>query len=159
MPDFSAADVKKLRDATGVGMMDAKKALTETGGDFDAASKWLLENGLAKSAERADRENSEGAVALGRAGRAGALVQLKSETDFVAKSPEFVQIAQDLADAVAAKGEGAVADLQGRLDELKVSLKENIDLGRIARIEPAEGNGFDAYLHIQNGRGVNGVLV
>src|SRR5438445_3936769 len=135
---FSAQDVKKLRDATGVGMMDAKKALEATDGDMDAASKWLLENGLAKAAGRTDRENSEGAVAVGRAGRAAALVQLKSETDFVAKSPDFVQFAQDLADAVAAGGEGAVAPLQGRLDELKISLKENIDIGRIARIDPAE---------------------
>jgi elongation factor Ts len=159
MADFSAQDVKKLRDATGVGMMDAKKALTENGGDFEAASTWLLEKGLAKSADRADRENTEGAVALGRAGRAAALVQLKSETDFVAKSPDFVQLAQDMADAVAADGEDAVAGLQARLDELKISLKENIDLGRVVRMEPAEGNGFDAYLHVQNGRGVNGVLV
>src|SRR5687768_3262075 len=87
MADFSAADVKRLRDSTGVGMMDAKKALVENDGDFDRATKWLLEKGLAKSAERADRENNEGAVALGTAGRAASLVQLKSETDFVAKSP------------------------------------------------------------------------
>jgi elongation factor Ts len=159
MADFSAADVKKLRDATGVGMMDAKRALTENGGDFAAASTWLLEKGLAKSAERSDRENTEGAVAVGRAGRAGALVQLKSETDFVAKSPDFVALAQAMADAVAAGGPEAVASQQARLDELKVSLKENIEVGRVERIEPAEGNGFDAYLHVQNGRGVNGVLV
>ena len=156
---FSAQDVKKLRDATGVGMMDAKKALEESSGDMDAASKWLLEKGLAKSAERTDRENTEGAVALGRAGRAAALVELKSETDFVAKSPEFTALAQAAADAVAKDGEGALASLQERLDELKISLKENIDFGRVKRIEPADGNGFDAYLHVQNGRGVNGVLV
>ena len=156
---FSAQDVKKLRDATGVGMMDAKKALEATDGDMEAASKWLLEKGLAKSAERTDRENTEGAVALGRAGRAAALVELKSETDFVAKSPDFVALAQAGADAVAKDGEGALDALKARLDELKISLKENMDWGRVARIEPAEGNGFDAYLHVQNGRGVNGVLV
>jgi elongation factor Ts len=156
---ITATDVKKLRDATGVGMMDAKKALEATEGDFGAASKWLLENGLAKSAERADRENTEGTVALGRAGKAAALVQLKSETDFVAKSPEFLSVAQEMADAVAAGGEDAVQQFTGRLDELKISLKENLDLGRVVRMEPADGNGFDAYLHVQNGRGVNGVLV
>jgi elongation factor Ts len=156
---FSAQDVKKLRDATGVGMMDAKKALTETDGDMDAAAKWLLENGLAKAAGRTDRENSEGAVALGRAGRAAALVELKSETDFVAKSPDFVALVQAMADAAAADGESAVDTLKARLDELIISLKENIAIGRVERIDPAEGNGFDAYLHIQNGRGVNGVLV
>lgn len=156
---FTAQDVKKLRDATGVGMMDAKKALTATDGDFDAAVKWLLENGLAKSAERSDRENNEGAIALGRDGRTGALVQLKSETDFVAKSPDFKALAQDMADAVAKSGEGAISELQARLDELKISLKENIEVGQVVRFEPAEGNGFDAYLHVQNERGVNGVLV
>ncbi|HEY2332594.1 MAG TPA: translation elongation factor Ts [Acidimicrobiales bacterium] len=159
MSGFSAADVKKLRDATGVGMMDAKRALTENGGDFDAAGKWLLEAGLAKSAERSDRENSEGLIALGRAGRAASLVQLKSETDFVAKSPDFVALAQGMADAVAADGPDAIAGFQDRLDELKVSLKENIDVGKVVRIDPAPGSGFDAYLHVQNGRGVNGVLV
>jgi elongation factor Ts len=156
---YSAQDVKKLRDATGVGMMDAKKALEATDGNMDEASKWLLEKGLAKSAERTDRENTEGAVALGRAGRAAALVELKSETDFVAKSPDFTALAQAAADAVAANGEGALAGLDARLDELKISLKENLAWGRVSRIEPAEGNGFDAYLHVQNGRGVNGVLV
>jgi elongation factor Ts len=159
MAAFSAADVKKLRDSTGVGMMDAKNALVACDGDYEAAVKWLLENGLAKSAERADRENTEGTIAIGRSGRAAGLVQLKSETDFVAKSPDFTALAQAMADAVADKGEGAVADFQARLDELKISLKENIDVGRVVQMDPAEGNGFDAYLHVQNGRGVNGVLV
>jgi elongation factor Ts len=159
MPDFTAADVKKLRDATGVGMMDAKKALEETGGDYDAAVKHLLEKGLTKAAERADRENVEGAVALGTAGRAAALVLLKSETDFVAKSPDFTKLVQDAADLVAAEGEDAISKVQGRLDELKISLKENMDWGRIVRFEPAEGNILDTYLHVQNDRGVNGVMV
>ena len=156
---YSAQDVKKLRDATGVGMMDAKKALEATDGDMDAAAKWLFEKGMTKSSERADRENTEGAVALGRAGRIAALVELKSETDFVAKSPDFTALVQAAADAVAQDGDAGLASLQGRLDELKISLKENIDWGRVARLEPAEGNGFDAYLHVQNERGVNGVLV
>ena len=156
---FSAQDVKKLRDSTGVGMMDAKKALVENDGDFEAATTWLLEKGLAKSAERSDRENTEGAVAVGTAGRVASLVLVKSETDFVAKSPDFTKFVQDLADAVAAEGEGAAAGLQGRLDELKISLKENLEIGDVVRYEPAEGNQLDAYLHVQNERGVNGVLV
>ena len=159
MADFSAQDVKKLRDTTGVGMMDAKRALVENAGDFEAATKWLLEKGLAKSAERADRENTEGAIALGTAGRAAALVQLKSETDFVAKSPDFTKLVQDMADAVAADGEAAVATFQARLDELKISLKENIEVGQVVHFAPADGNVMDAYLHVQNDRGVNGVLV
>ena len=156
---ISAQDVKKLRDATGVGMMDAKKALEETGGDYEAAVKHLLEKGLTKAAERSDRENVEGAVALGTAGKAAALVLLKSETDFVAKSPDFTKLVQDAADLVAAEGEDAISQLQGRLDELKISLKENMEWGRVVRFEPAEGNVLDTYLHVQNDRGVNGVLV
>jgi elongation factor Ts len=159
MADFTAQDVKKLRDATGVGMMDAKRALEATNGVFDEAVKYLLEKGLAKSAERSDRENTEGAVALGTAGRAAALVQLKSETDFVAKSPDFTKLVQDAADLVAAEGESAISTLQSRLDELKISLKENLEWGTVVRFEPAEGNVLDTYLHVQNDRGVNGVLV
>jgi elongation factor Ts len=159
MPEFTAADVKKLRDATGVGMMDAKKALEEANGVHEDAVKLLLEKGLTKAAERGDRENVEGAVALGTAGRAAALVLLKSETDFVAKSPDFTKLVQDAADLVAAEGEGAITTLQSRLDELKISLKENMDWGTVVRIEPAEGNVLDTYLHVQNDRGVNGVLV
>ena len=90
MADFTAKDVKELRDATGAGMMDAKRALTETGGDRAEASKWLRERGLGKAAERSGRENVEGAVAVAVSGDAAALVELKSETDFVAKSPQFV---------------------------------------------------------------------
>ena len=159
MADFSAADVKRLRDSTGVGMMDAKKALTENDGDHEAAAEWLLKQGLMKAAAREERENTEGAIALGTAGRAAALVQLKSETDFVAKSPDFQKLVQDAADLVAAEGEGAIAQLQPRLDELKISLKENMDWGGVVRFEPAEGNVMDTYLHVQNDRGVNGVLV
>ncbi len=87
MPAFSAKDVQRLRQLTGVGMLDAKRALEENDGDMDKAVKWLREQGLANQAKRADREASEGAVAVGRSGRAAAIVQLRSETDFVAKSP------------------------------------------------------------------------
>src|SRR5215210_1281346 len=159
MADFTAKDVQRLRQASGAGMMDAKKALTETDGDYDAAMRYLQEKGLAATAKRADRENTQGAVALGTAGKAAALVELKSETDFVAKSPDFVKLAQDLADAVAADGEGAVESFRDRVDELKVTLKENIDVGRVVRYEAADGNLLDTYLHVQSDRGVNGILV
>jgi elongation factor Ts len=159
VPDFSAQDVKKLRDLTGAGMMDAKKALVENDGDFDAAGKWLRERGLGKAAERSDRENTQGAVAVAVDGNAAALVQLKCETDFVAKSPDFVALVNDLAELVAKSGEGAASDRQSQIDDLKVTLKENIELGRVVRFEAADGAVIDAYNHIQNGRGVNGVLV
>lgn len=159
MAAITAKDVKQLRDATGVGMMDAKNALVATEGDFDAAGRWLLERGLAKSAERADRENSQGCVAVATAGGVAALVQLRSETDFVAKSPDFTALAQSLADAVAARGEAATTELAERLDELKITLKENIDVGTVVRFEAAPGNVLDTYLHVQAERGVNGVVV
>jgi elongation factor Ts len=159
MAEISAKDVKALRDATGAGMMDAKKALVATDGDFDAAAKWLRERGLGKAAERSGRENAEGAVAVAEGAGAAALVQLRCETDFVAKSPQFVALADELAQLVAAKGEDAVADRQEAVDDLKVTLKENIELGRVVRFEAAPGNVLDTYLHVQNGRGVNGILV
>src|SRR5581483_9043236 len=159
MAEFSAKDVKDLRDATGAGMMDAKRALTETDGDFHAAAAWLRERGLGKAAERSDRDNVEGAVAVARSGEAAALVELKSETDFVAKSPQFVAMVEELAAAVAAAGEGAVDDRKDAIDDLKLTLKENIELGRVVRFEPAPGHVLDSYLHVQNGRGVNAILV
>ncbi len=159
MATISAQDVKRLRDATGAGFMDAKRALTENEGNFETASDWLRQKGLASSGKRAGRQNAEGAVALARSGDAAALVELKSETDFVAKSPDFVDMANRLAQLVADEGEGVVADKAGVIDDLKVTLKENIEIGRVVRIEPAAGNVLDAYLHMQNERGKNGVLV
>jgi elongation factor Ts len=159
MPDFTAKDVQVLRQASGAGMMDAKRALEETGGDFDAAAQLLREKGLAKSVTRTDRENSEGAVAIGVAGQAAGMVELKCETDFVAKSEEFIAAAQALADAVAADGEGAVDSLKDRVDDLKVTLKENIEIGRVVRIDAGDGNVLDTYLHKQDGRGTVGVAV
>lgn len=159
MADFTAQDVKALRDATGAGMMDAKRALSENDGDFEAATQWLRERGLGKAAERADRENAEGAVAVARAGDAASLVELKSETDFVAKSPQFVGLLDELAAAVAADGEGAVDNFKDALDDLRLTLKENIQLGKVVRLTADAGQVLESYLHVQNGRGVNGVLV
>ncbi|MDP9389439.1 MAG: translation elongation factor Ts [Actinomycetota bacterium] len=159
MSEFSAKDVQRLRQTTGAGMMDAKKALVENAGDFEAASRWLREKGLASSAKRGDRESSQGAVAVARSGPAAALVELRCETDFVAKSPDFVNLANDLVQLVADEGEDAVKSRLDAIEDLKVALKENIQLGRVVRVEAAAGNVLDAYLHVQNGRGVNGVLV
>jgi len=156
---FTAQDVKALRDSTGAGMMDCKKALDETGGDIDAAKQLLREKGLAASAKRDDRENNQGVVALTVDGNAGALVLLKSETDFVAGSDQFKAEAATLADVVAAKGPDAVAERQGELEELKITLKEKIELGKVVQMVAADGNVLGHYEHIQGGRGVNGVLV
>jgi elongation factor Ts len=159
MADISAKDVKALRDATGAGMLDAKRALVDNDGDFDGAARWLRERGLGKAAERTGRDNAEGAVALVILPGVGALVQLRSETDFVAKSPQFVDLAEDLARLVAERGEGAVDDRKDAIDDLKVTLKENIELGRVVRLEPPAAHRLAGYLHEQNGRGINGVLV
>jgi elongation factor Ts len=156
---FTAQDVKALRESTGAGMMDCKKALEETGGDLDAAKQLLREKGLAASAKRADRDSNQGVVAIKVDGNVGAIVRLKSETDFVAGSDQFKAEAEALADLVAAKGPDAVAERSAELEQLKITLKENIELGDVARIEAADGNVLGHYEHVQGGRGVNGVLV
>jgi elongation factor Ts len=159
MAGFTAKDVQALRQATGAGMMDAKKALETTEGDSEKAATWLRENGLASSAKREDRDNTQGAVAIVKSGNVAALVELKCETDFVAKSDAFVNLANDLADVVVAKGVEGAGDLSAAVDDLKVTLKENIAVGRVERFEAAPGNLLDTYLHVQSGRGVNGVLI
>ena len=159
MADFTAKDVKALRDATGAGMMDAKKALTEADGDAQKAARLLREKGLTKVATLEDRENNQGAVAIARDGNTAALVELKAETDFSAKSEDFVALVGKLAAAVLADGEAAVETLRSELEDLKISKKENIELGKVARYEAAEGNVLDSYTHEQDGRGTVGVLV
>jgi elongation factor Ts len=159
VPDFTAKDVQALRQATGVGMLDAKRALEATGGDFDAAVAWLREQGLSGAAKRADREAAEGAVAIGRSGNVVSIVQLRSETDFVAKSDEFVQFVNSLADLVATKDTSAIDERAADLDDMKTRLKENISVGQVVRIEAPAGGAVDSYLHLQAGRGVNAVVV
>ena len=156
---ISAKDVKALRDATGAGMMDAKKALTETGGDMEAAKQILREKGLAKAVARADRDNDEGAIAIAVDGNTAALVQIKTETDFSAKNEAVTGLAQTLADAVLANGAGAVDAHVGALEDLKVTIKENAALGAVELVAAADGNILDTYLHVQGGRGVNAVIV
>jgi len=154
---FTAKDVQALRQATGAGMMDAKRALAETDGDFDAAAKSLREKGLAKSVDRSDRANSQGAVAVASGDGVAAIVELKCETDFVAKSAEFLEVLDQLAAAVVR--DGSADSLKERVDDLKVTLKENIEVGRVERVDVGAGQVVDTYLHKQEGRGVNAVIV
>jgi elongation factor Ts len=140
-------------------MMDAKRALEENGGDAEAATKWLREKGLAKSAAREDRDNSQGTVAVASVDNKAAIAELKCETDFVAKSDQFSNLVQEIATLVAVDGEEAAEKKNDAIDDMKVVLKENIELGRIVRFEAAEGNVLDTYTHRQDGRGVLGVLV
>ncbi|RPI06698.1 MAG: translation elongation factor Ts [Ignavibacteriae bacterium] len=104
MAEISSDVVKKLRDKTGAGMMDCKKALTETNGDMELAIDFLRKKGAAVAAKRADRETNQGVVEayIHAGGRIGAMVELNCETDFVAKTPGFKQLAHDIAMQVAA---------------------------------------------------------
>jgi elongation factor Ts len=142
MGNFSAADVKKLRELTGAGMMDCKKALDETDGDFDKAVELLRVKGAAKAAKRgAEREASAGLVATA----GGALVELKCETDFVAKGDDFVAAAQQIAEAAdqakAADAEALKAVSLGEktvgevVENLAITIGEKIELGRVAYFE------------------------
>ncbi len=161
MAEFTAKDVQNLRNLTGAGMMDAKRALSESDGDPVAAAKWLRERGLGKAAERAGRESQEGAVAVSfdQAANAIALVQLRSETDFGAKSPDFVNLVGELAALVASEGEEAVSQRKEAIEDLNIVTKENVQLGDVVRFQAGPGNVVGSYLHVQNDRGVNGVIV
>ncbi len=159
MADYTAKDVAALRQMTGAGMLDCKNALEEAGGDVDKAALILREKGLAGAAKRSDREAAEGAVAVARSGEAAAVVELRCETDFVAKAEEFVALADELAALVAAKGEDAVGELDDKIDRLRATLKENISVGRVRRLVAEPGQVLDTYLHRQAGRGVNAVAV
>ncbi len=159
MADYTAKDVAALRQMTGAGMLDCKNALQESGGDMEEAAKILRLKGLAGAAKRSDREASEGAVAAVRSGDAAAVVELRCETDFVAKADEFVALADELAALVAAKGEQATGELDDEIDRLRTTLKENISVGRVRRLVAEPGQVVDTYLHQQQGRGVNAVAV
>jgi len=159
MAEISAKDVQALRRSTGVGMLDAKKALLENDGDVDKATVWLRENGIASAAKRSDREASQGAVATVRDGSVVSIVEVRCETDFVAKADEFVNLTNDIAAKVASEGASAVDSFADEIDRLRTVLKENISIGEVIRLEAAEGQVIDGYLHLQAGRGVNAVAV
>ena len=156
---ITAKEVQKLRQSTGVGILDAKKALEANDGDMDAATQWLRVQGLASAAKRADREAGEGAVAVVRDGSVAAIVEMRCETDFVAKSEEFVSLVDEIAARVCADGEGATAQFQDRIETLLTTLKENISIGRVYRLTAGDGEVVDTYFHPQAGRGVNAVAV
>jgi elongation factor Ts len=151
--------VKDLREKSGAGMMDCKKALEESGGDVEAAKQWLREKGLSAAAKRDDRESAQGVVALLIKDNVGGVIKLKSETDFVASSDQFKAEANALVELVVAKGADAVSEHTAIIDDLKIVLKENISIGDVVRFEAADGNVLDSYVHIQGGRGVNAVLI
>lgn len=163
MSTISAADVNKLRQLTGAGMMDCKKALTETNGDFEAAIDFLRKKGQKISLNRADRAAKEGAViALTSSDRkVGVVVELNCETDFVAKNEEFVKFANEIAnlalenqpadiEALKALTIGSLSLEQRLLDEMGKT-GEKMD---VSKYEIVKGNNVVAYIHAGNRMGV-----
>jgi elongation factor Ts len=147
MAEVSAALVRELREKTGAGFMDCKRALTETGGDIEAAIDHLRKKGLAGAAKKAGREASEGLVgtALADGGRAGALVEVNCETDFVARTPDFKAFVGEVANWAARTpdAEGRLAaQWGGRVAELIAKLGENMVPRRAARFEAPAGKGL-----------------
>jgi elongation factor Ts len=163
---ITAQLVKELRDKTGAGMMDAKKALTETDGDMEAAVDWLRAKGLAKAAKKSGRTAAEGLVAVKVVGSRGVAVEVNSETDFVAKNAEFQQMVGAIAQAAVAVADLEAlkaADLGGKTVETTVTdaiakIGENMALRRMAVLE---GDNVASYVHnaAAEGMGKIGVLV
>ncbi len=164
--NITATMVKELRDSTGAGMMDAKKALTETDGDMEAAVDWLRTKGLAKAAKKADRVAAEGLVGVAVSGGRGVAVEVNSETDFVAKNSDFQTLVSTLTtaalstadvEALKAKQIGAKAGSALVLDAIAL-IGENITLRRMASVE---GDAVASYIHTAaaDGLGRIGVLV
>ncbi|MCB0877878.1 MAG: elongation factor Ts [Thermoleophilia bacterium] len=167
---ITAAQVKQLRDATQAGMMDAKKALVETGGDFDAAVTLLREKGIAKAGKLGDRETTEGRVALAKAvdetDEAAALVLVGCNTDFVAKNDDFGAFVQKVADHALRHKSTDVEHLlaqewadggtveQARM-EASSSTGENVEIAKVARFDATGSGVLGTYLH---GTGI-GVIV
>ena len=160
MAEITATMVKDLRETTGAGMMDCKKALQETSGDVQAAIDWLRTKGLAKAAKKADRVAAEGAIALALreegAGMAGALIELNAETDFVARNELFQSAARKIATAaldvdgdldalLAAPAEGA-ANIGEMITSLVATIGENMMLRRVARFSVTPG-AVGGYIH------------
>ena len=163
---ITAAQVKELREMTAAGMMDAKKALTETDGDMEAAVDWLRTKGLAKAAKKAGRTAAEGLVAVAVEGGKGVAVEVNSETDFVGKNAEFQEMVKGIAgaalnvsDVEALKG----ADLGGKTVEDTITNKiatggENMTLRRMASVE---GENVVSYVHnaVADSMGKIGVVI
>ncbi len=176
MVEISASQVRQLREATGAGMMDCKKALAETNGDYEAAVDWLRKKGLAAAAKKAGRVASEGLVGVAVSGSQGALVEVNSETDFVARNATFQAFVRAVAElALAAGGDveklkamrypGGNRTVQEEANQLIASIGENIQVRRTALLTATQGV-VAFYVHNQavpsdakSGLGKIGVLV
>ena len=145
---FTAKDVQALREKTGCGMMDCKKALTETNGDMDAAADYLREKGLASQAKKAGRIAAEGTVCAYTKDGVGVVVELNSETDFVANGDGFKALAAEVAEIVAEQNPADLDALlkcekdgmtvEAKVQELFLAIRENIKIRRFVRMEGKE---------------------
>ena len=164
MADISAKDVKALRDHTGAGMMDCKRALADAEGDTDKALELLRERGLAKAGKRAGRATSEGSVGIALSGASAGLVELGCETDFVAKTDEFQTCAAEVASAVAEDASVQAAEqalaatlgsgtVEERVSALATKVGENVQLKRASRLA-VEGGFTGGYVHAGGKLGV-----
>lgn len=154
MTTFSAKDVMDLRQETGLGMMDCKKALTEVGGDKAAAKEWLREKLKAKMDTRTERTTGEGRIGIAVKGDKAAIIELRTETDFTAKNEAFVAKTEEIADAVVAQpaGEAAIdAKVQKAVDDLRTTTQENVNFSRGLIMQ---GGTFGSYVHHDGKRGV-----
>ncbi len=160
---ITAADINKLRQATGAGMMDCRKALTEAGGDFEAAIDWLRKQGQKVAAKRSDREAKEGVIIAQTSAdnKTGFIITISSETDFVSKNADFIAFAQSIADAAVANdvksaeelnevtvGGAKVADL---INDKLAAIGEKIGIARFERVEAPY---VASYIHGANRMGV-----
>jgi len=170
MADINAALIKELREKSGAGMMDCKKALVETNGNMDEAVDWLRKKGLAAAAKKSSRVAAEGLVAVATSGNKGAVIELNAETDFVARNDKFQDLAKNIAD-VALKAETndiealKQADFGGKTVEDAVTsaiavIGENMNLRRVSFLNVNQGV-VAQYIHnsIAPGLGKIGVLV
>lgn len=144
---ISAGLVKELRDLTGAGMMAAKRALEETGGDVEAAQRLLREQGMAAAGKKAGRETTEGEVLATVSGNAGAIVAIGCETEPVSKNEEFLGFAEAVLEAVEAEGPNAVAGLEEQRLGLIGRLGENIEVRGASRMEAGDGELLAEYVH------------
>ncbi|MDR3115458.1 MAG: translation elongation factor Ts [Treponema sp.] len=154
---ISAGDVKRLREKTGAGMMECKNALVESGGDLDQAEKRLKEKGLAAVEKRMDRATNEGKVFIKIRDRTAVLVELASETDFVARNPEFIALGGFLADRILDRGYTEPnEELRGFVTDLATKIRENMSLRRIQVVRAGDNEYVTRYIH---GDGNIGVVV
>ncbi len=155
--DIKASEVKTLREKTGAGMMECKNALVNCQGDFAKAEKLLKEKGLAAVEKRADRATNEGKIFVRVDGQRAALVELATETDFVARNDEFISLGEAILDRVMAKGYDTINDeLSAMVTELATKIRENMGLKRLKMIKAANNEIMTSYIH---GDGRIGVVV